>query len=93
MNEEDTVKLKELWSSVVLINIQVPQALSEQAIVRLRESLGHRIKDLTDAPIVVLEGGATMRLIMKEHIDIAKTIISALTPNELRQIAGVERKD
>lgn len=93
MNEEDTTKLKELWSSVVLINIQVPQALSEQSIVRLRESLGHRIKDLTDAPIVVLEGGATMRLIMKEHIDIAKTIIGALTPDELRQIAGVERKD
>lgn len=85
--------MRELWASVMLISIQVPQHLSEAAIVRLRDSLSHRIKDLSDAPILVLEGGATIRLLMKEHVEIAKTVIGALSPEELRQIAGVERKD
>lgn len=54
--------LKDFWSSVVLVTVHVPDGLSDGAVNRMQSSFSGRLKELTSAPVIVLEQGATIKL-------------------------------
>lgn len=87
---EEDEHLREMWKDVMLVSVHLNTALSREALSHLRDSLLYRIKDLTAAPILVLEEGATIELITRQHVEIAKLILGALSANEIKAMIGLE---
>lgn len=76
------------WDSVLLISIHLPCALSPAGIDRMRQSFENSpLRSLTSAPVVILEEGAKIALHTKDEI--AKLILSSMSPNEIRRLVGL----
>lgn len=81
--------LKEAWKSVALITIHTPERVTNEDAGRITDWFRNQLDGVSAAPVVICDAGSTVSL----HIpEIVKAMVGSLTPNELRQLVGLEEK-